>query len=53
MHFEKNSKQLTEFLKISGSREAKVSSELEPQKNIESFLKHFLFILKSLVLPLL
>ena len=50
MHFEKPSKQFTEFLKKLGSKKRKASIDRDPAKDLEKLFELFLFILKPTVL---
>ena len=49
MHFEKTSKQFTEFPKKIGSKKTKAPIDLKPATTLENLFKRFLFILKPSV----
>ena len=49
MHFEKTSKQFTEFPKKLGSKKTKAPIDLKPATTLENLFKRFLFILKASV----
>ena len=46
MHFQKTSKQFTEFPKKLGSKKTKAPIDAKPATTLENFFKRFLFILK-------
>ena len=49
MHFEKTSKQFTEFLQKLGSKKTKAPIDLKPATTLENLFKRFLFILEPSV----